>query len=86
MLDVNTEKMRGLIQEELTKFFKGSIHKDEDKLLTREEAAKMLGVKANTLAVWAMKGVNIAPTKIGSRVMYRLSVLEAFINKNTMPR
>ena len=86
MPDVNTEEMRDLIQEELMKFFKGSRHTDEDKLLTREEAAKMLGVKSNTLAVWAMKGVNVAPTKIGSRAMYRLSVLETFINNNTMPR
>ena len=86
MPDVNTEEMRGLIQEELTKFFKGSSHTDEDKLLSREEAAKKLGVKSNTLAVWAMDGRGPAPTKVGTKSMYRRSVLDAYISENTMPR
>lgn len=86
MPDVNTKEMRGLIQEELTKFFKGSWSYDGDQLLSREEAAGLLGVKSNTLATWAMKGTGPAPTKVGTKSMYRRSVLEAYITKNTMPR
>lgn len=59
---------------------------DSIKLLSRKEAAKMLGVRPNTLAVWAMKGTGPAPTKIGAKSMYRRSVLDEYINANTMPR
>lgn len=55
-------------------------------LLSRIEAADLLGVKVNTLAVWAMKGIGPAPTKIGRCVKYRLDILADFITNNTMPR
>jgi hypothetical protein len=86
MTDINTIELRDIIKEELTNFFDNSIHEDADKLLSREAAAEMLGVQPNTLAVWAMKGTGPAPTKIGTRSMYRRSVLDAYISKNTMPR
>jgi len=86
MTDMNTVELRDIIKEELTRFFDSSIHEDADKLLSREAAAEMLGVQPNTLAVWAMKGTGPAPTKIGTRSMYRRSVLDAYISKNTMPR
>jgi len=65
---------------------KGKIDEDANKLLSRKEAAKMLGIRPNTLAVWATKGKGPAPTKVGTRSMYLRSVLDAYINDNTMPR
>lgn len=55
-------------------------------LLSRIEAADLLGIKVNTLAVWATKGIGPAPTKIGRCVRYRLDVLEVYISEHTMPR
>ena len=86
MTDMNTVELRDIIKEELTRFFDSSIHENDDKLLSREDAAEMLGVQPNTLAVWAMKGTGPAPTKIGTKSMYRRSVLDAYISENTMPR
>ena len=55
----------------------------ENNLLTRGQAAKYLGVKANTLAVWACtKRYNLAFVRIGRLCKYRLSDLEAFIAHN----
>jgi hypothetical protein len=86
MIDVITEELRVLIQEELTKFFTESNHADEDKLLSREEAAEILGIQSNTLAVWAMKCIGPAPTKIGTKSMYSRKNLAEYISKNTMSR
>ena len=82
--EFSLDEMRQIIQDELQKAL--AVKHDTDKLLSREEAAEMLGVQSNTLAVWAMKGIGPAPTKIGTRSMYRRSVLDAYISKNTMPR
>ena len=82
--EISLEEMRQLIQNELQKAF--AVKQVADKLLSREEASEMLGVQPNTLAVWAMKGTGPAPTKIGTKSMYRRSVLDAYISKNTMPR
>lgn len=82
--EITLDEMRQLIRDELQKFL--DVKQDEDKLFSREEAAKMLGVKSNTLAVWAMDGKGPAPTKIGTKSMYRCSVLKAYISENTMPR
>jgi hypothetical protein len=50
------------------------------RLLTRFEAARFLGVAPNTLAVWACTNRYSLPfVKVGRKVMYRLSDLEAFI-------
>jgi excisionase family DNA binding protein len=52
-----------------------------DPLLSRDEAAKYLGMQPKTLAVWASTGRHDLPMlKIGSRVKYRKSVLDAFIS------
>ena len=82
--EISCDEMRQLIHDELRKFL--DVKQDADKLLSREETAEMLGVKSNTLAVWAMEGKGPAPTKIGTKSMYRQSVLEAYIIVNTMPR
>ncbi len=50
------------------------------KLISRASAAKLLGVETNTLAVWATnKRYNLPYYKIGSKVRYKISDLEKFI-------
>jgi excisionase family DNA binding protein len=54
-------------------------------LLTRSEAAKMLGVKPETLAHWACVGrYNLPYVKIGRLVKYRTSDIQNFINNNSI--
>jgi excisionase family DNA binding protein len=54
-------------------------------LLTREEAAAYLGIKSQTLSVWLCTGRYSLPVvKVGSRVRYKLSDLEAFIASRTV--
>jgi excisionase family DNA binding protein len=49
-------------------------------LMTRIQAAAYLGVKVNTLAVWATTGrYNLPCYKVGRLVKYRRSDLDAFI-------
>ncbi|WP_202819724.1 helix-turn-helix domain-containing protein [Thaumasiovibrio subtropicus] len=51
--------------------------------MTRREAAEYLGIKENTLATWASTGRNKLPfIKVGHRVFYRLSDLDAFMENN----
>ncbi len=51
-------------------------------LLTRQEAATMLGLRPQTLAVWAMTGRNLPYVKLGRKVVrYRREDVEAFIDK-----
>lgn len=54
-------------------------------LLSRDEAAAYLGIKAQTLAAWASKGDYTLPlVKIGRLAKYRLTDLEAFVASNTV--
>lgn len=56
-------------------------------LLSRSQAAEHLGIKPQTLAVWACTHrYNLPYVKIGRRVMYRRSDLEAFVNANLIVR
>jgi len=58
----------------------------EEKLLSREEAAKFLHIGAGTLSVWSCKGHNkydLPFVKIGRSVRYKLSDLNLFIEKRT---
>lgn len=51
-----------------------------ERLLSRIEAANFLNVAPQTLAVWATTGRYRLPyVRIGTRAMYRLADLEAFI-------
>ncbi|MHA1540337.1 MAG: helix-turn-helix domain-containing protein [Alphaproteobacteria bacterium] len=57
---------------------------DKERLLSRDEAANMLGTTSGTLAVWASTGRYTLPfVKIGSLVKYRQSDLTAFIERQT---
>jgi hypothetical protein len=52
-------------------------------LLTRQEAADVLGLQPNTLAVWqCTKRYNLPSVKVGRLRKYRLSDLQAFIQNN----
>jgi excisionase family DNA binding protein len=57
----------------------------QNKLLSRTEAANFLGISKATLEVWAStKRYNLPLVKVGRLAKYRLSDLEAFINKRTL--
>jgi excisionase family DNA binding protein len=54
---------------------------NHDPLLSRSEAAEYLGLAVKTLASWASNGRHtIKMHKIGNRVKYRKSDLDAFIS------
>lgn len=54
-------------------------------LLTRKEAAEYLGVKEDTLAVWACsKRYELPMVKIGRLVKYKQSDLDGFIQSRTI--
>ena len=56
-----------------------------ERLLTRVDAADMLGIKPATLSAWAcLKSHDLPYVKIGSRAMYRFEDIEAFITRNTV--
>ena len=51
-----------------------------DPLLSRQEAAVYLNLSIKTLATWASTGrQELKMHKLGTKVMYRKSVLDAFI-------
>lgn len=49
--------------------------------LTREQAAKALNVTFSTLWRWAKIGY-LTPVKIGTKVLYRASDIDAMLNSN----
>lgn len=56
-----------------------------NELLSRKEAAKLLGVKEITLAVWkSTKRYDLPVVKVGRLVRYRRSDLMDFINRRTV--
>lgn len=56
-----------------------------DRLLSRSEAAQLLGVTPHTLAVWASSGRYQLPyVKVGRAAKYNLADLQAFIAANTV--
>ena len=56
------------------------MRKDWDPLLSRKEAAQMLGVEVTTLEVWAStRRYDLPFIKVGRLAKYRLSDLKAFV-------
>lgn len=57
---------------------------DEDRLLTSEEAAELLGLKnKDTLSVWrTTKRYQLPYIKVGRLVRYQLSSIKKFIERN----
>lgn len=54
--------------------------------MTTREAAAYLGLKEQTLRVWRHQGRKCGPpfTKLGHKVVYRRSALDAWLAKNTV--
>ena len=57
---------------------------NRDKLLTRKQAAEFLGLQPQTLAVWAMTGRHLSFIRVGRSVRYRLTALEAYLERRTI--
>lgn len=53
-------------------------------LLTSEQAAQILGVKPQSLAVWRLYGKNLPFVKVGRLVRYRREDLEQWIERQTV--
>lgn len=49
-------------------------------LLSRVDAARLLGVAPQTLAIWAIKGFGPSFIRVGRRPMYDMRDLERFID------
>jgi len=57
----------------------------KNELITREEAAALLGIKPDTLAIWAStKRYALPYIKIGRSVRYKLSDVQQFIESRTI--
>ena len=57
----------------------------ERKLLSRSEVAAYLGLKPQTLAVWATTGrYGLPMVKVGRSVRYRVADLEAWLAERTV--
>ena len=55
-----------------------------NQLLSRKQAAEYLGVKENTLAIWACnKRYSLPVIKVGRLCKYRVSDLDKFLNERT---
>ena len=51
-----------------------------DGRMTREDAARYLGMQSKTLAMWTMQGKGPKPVRVGGRIFYFKADLDAFIN------
>lgn len=59
----------------------------QDKLITCQEAAELLGMKEQTLAIWRMTGRHSLPfVRVGRSIKYRLSDLLAWLDSRTVGR
>lgn len=60
---------------------------DEDRLLTRQKAAELLGIKPQTLGIWHSTGrYEIPVVHVGRSVRYRRSDLERWLASRTHTR
>ena len=58
---------------------------EKGEIVSRDDAAALLCIKPQTLAVWHSTGRYALPViKVGRRAMYRLSDIEAFIAARTV--
>lgn len=70
-IDFKNEILIG-VREELKSFASSFSEKDQDKLLTREETAKMLSISLVTLWNWTRTDI-IPAYRIGNKVRYKKS-------------
>ncbi len=73
------------MKELLYNMCSGSGEKNGDEWLTAKEAAKFLGVTTRTLSIWRQKGI-LKVAKIGRKLHFKRSDLEALLNRNTLNR
>ena len=58
---------------------------DPNRLLSRQAAADLLGLRPCTLAAWAsMRKTGLPYVRIGGRARYRLADVRAFIDSNVV--
>ena len=83
-VDINGLKLLRKIVEQLT-LIAQEVSRDRgapvDRLMTTDEAASFLAVKADTLAIWRHRGTGPKYHKVGASVRYRKSDLEAFLEE-----
>jgi excisionase family DNA binding protein len=53
-------------------------------LVTEIEAARILGVQRQTLAIWRLHRENLPFIKVGRLVRYRLSDIESWVSSRTV--
>lgn len=59
------------------------VQSNDDRMMTRVEAAAYLGLRPATLEAWASRGsVNLPFSKLGRLVRYRKRDLDSFIEAN----
>ena len=75
------EVMRSFYEEERQRIEAERKINRERPTLTRKETAKILGVTLSTLWKWAQMGY-LVPVKIGTRVMYRPTDVDAMLEKH----
>lgn len=75
------ELVHGLYEEEKKKIEDAITQHREKPTLTRNEVAKTLGVTLTTLWQWAKSGY-LVPVKIGTKVMYRATDVDALLERN----
>ena len=74
------EVVKDLYEEERKRTEEAISAHRERPTLTRKETAKMLGVTLSTLWQWTKSGY-LVPVKIGTKVMYRPTDVEAMLAK-----
>lgn len=84
--NVNAQDFKNEIVSEIKNFISGFANtlqtNDSDKLLTREETAKMLSISLVTLWDWTNKNI-LQAYRIGKKIRYKKSeVLEALQKRN----
>ena len=58
--------------------------KNMDALLTREQAAAVLGLKSQTLAAWACRGTGPPYIRCGGAIRYSVAALERWLQARTV--
>lgn len=56
---------------------------EQDRLVDEHEAASVLGLKRQTMAVWRSRGRGPMFVRIGRLVKYRMSELSRYVDSNT---
>jgi len=74
------ELVKNMYAEEQQRLSDAIAKHREKPTLSRKETAKMLGVTLTTLWQWA-KGGYLVPVKIGTKVMYKASDVDAILTK-----